>query len=121
MPPVACAWQRARDTLCALQEELNLKRTQMERLSAEGRSILSGLDPMRFRCIAYVRELLVRAPPLAEGCRSSLYAALHSALAPESAAALLLRPHARSPRTCTESPATFTCTSLRLRQGDISG
>ena len=77
--------------MCALQEELNLKRIQMERLSAEGRSILSALDPMRSRCIAYVKELLVRAPPLAAGCHSSLYAALHSALASESAAALLLR------------------------------
>lgn len=94
MPPVACVWQRARDKLRALQEELGLKRTQMERLSAEGRSILSALDPMRSKCISYVKEFLVGAPPLAEGCRSSLYAALHSALAPESAAAPLLRSHA---------------------------
>ena len=64
-----------------------MKPVQMERLSAEGRRILSALDPMRSKCIAYAKELLVRVQPLDDGCRSSLCAALHSALAPKSAAA----------------------------------
>ena len=44
-----------------LQGELALRQAQVEKLSAVGQCVLQTLDPLRSKCSAQLRELLVNA------------------------------------------------------------